>query len=889
MNNNKFIGICSPKHIPLHIQKKMNYIFKYYVFPKYGRYRFLYDTSHGLLNDNREILLTRIASDNLDIDNDMLVKKESINIYVNNNEYLCSPIEYCALIQSEIEYALSNTEKTLQEYVYDMAMSGIDRNIELMTTDMSLHKPKEIKDMQVYSVYDYLLDRIIHRINPKIEGHNPKMIRDKLLDGNIESSDIKLFFDNDKNSNINIDTFNLSLKRDSVMRTTVENAFAYSMINENKVRDVESGYADIIIKGFNRQLSQKEYDNVNLKKQIGNFEIEENFLVNKAEYDINISDSEYISFKQPHRVIVSDIENEKILDKVEHDTKVEDSDTMLFKGDYKCDIDSLENYLNRIPNDKFNTDYFENNKLDLFSVFTTDDVNIVDNEFSFKVKAPIENFDYKTYEDNKVIFECKAPIENLDITQYMDSNIHAKIISSKELDYCSDDTYKLNSIASTEAINESSNLPIVNRYENGFPMDIQDARVEIRFKGGRDIEYSTENKFNPMLNRVDSDTINIEDNTLVNRIGGDFVNIDDVAQVFKVPSKGTFLEEQTLLGKAPDVVVNIDDTLEVKKHPFKEVELEIEKQLDLYKRLWLIKGLGITDYKIVPNEDYDYPADIGIFVEQPDCTYLFNFYLEYIDRNSKGITIDLYNYKYKKYKSFRIRRIVQGVFADNNISVEIKFINQHTYFTIKINGYDDLYYMIIRQPKDTLGYPVYYTVTKKFLGDNRHPIPIGEDMGCVEIPVHINIMTDFINVLLLMWSKFYYQFTGYTGIQAVKGMVNVVHEWLSLESSSKATNIDDYYRCFRWMRWEAEKVYNIARHDPMLSGNAWIEYLIEEMIDYMEMHHMNSMPIFEPIWLMDEYRNVFDDPSYDIEIIIDKLKGIRKRVIESTSKTRRKS
>ena len=748
-------------------------------------------------------------------------------------------------------------------------------------------RPNDVNDMQVYSVYDYLLDRIIQRISPNVEGDSSEMTRDNVFNGTIENPDIKLFFDDDKNGNISIDSFNLSLKRDNVLRTTVESIFSYSLMCGHTTHDMLTEHNDTILKGFDKILSQKE--DVGLKNDSTSFKIEEDFLIGKIESNVDISNNEYITFKQPHKVIISDFINEKALNKVEHNSKIENDDTLLFKNDYKVDIDNLENYLNKVPNERFNIDYFENNKWDLFSIYTTDDISIINNEFGFREKSPIEKFDYKTYENNKVAFRFKVPIENLDITQYSQSSISAKNITSRKPEFCNEDTYDLDRTANKDMINESDNLPIINRFENGFSMDIQDTRIETRFKGGRDLEYSTEDKFNPMLNRTDSDALEIEDSTPINRVGGDFVNIEEITQIFKAPSKGTFLDEQTFVSKSPDIAVNLDNTLEVKKHPFKEVELEIEKQLDLYKRLWFIKGLGRTDYKIVPNEDVDYPADITTFVEKPDYTYLFDFYLEYIDRNSKGIIIDLYNYNYKKYKRFEIPRIVEGVFADNNISVEIKFINEHTYFTIKINGYTDLYYMIIRQPKDSFNYPVYYTVTKKFLGDNRHPIPIGEDMGCMEIPVHINIMTDFINVLILMWSKFYYQFTGYTGIQAVRGMINVVHEWLSLESSSKAINIDDYYRCFRWMRWEAEKVYNVARHDPMLSGNAWVEYLIEEMIDYMEMHHMNSMPIFEPIWSMDEYRNVFDDPSYDIEIIIDKLKGIRKRVIESNSKTRRKS
>ena len=395
---------------------------------------------------------------------------------------------------------------------------------------------------------------------------------------------------------------------------------------------------------------------------------------------------------------------------------------------------------------------------------------------------------------------------------------------------------------------------------------------------------------------------NLEDIYSIDKAPSRDIYTNDIVSVEKTDSREYKLEDELHANKTQsntihtnndtsvtkDIVNSIQNTnndiLMYKEHT-KTLEQEFEERLDLHKRFWFIKSIGKIDYKIVPNTDFSYPADINIFVEKPDYVYLFDFDCEYQDITSDKLVIELYDYQYKQYEEFTINSIQNGTYANNNISVEIETNGNKARYKIKIN-HQDLYYIIIRQPLDVNGYPVLYTATKKFLGENTHPIPFGSDMGILEIPVHISIMVEFINILMLMWSKFYYQFTGYTGIQAVYGLVNLVYEWLTLETSNEVYELDDYYRCFRWLRWEAEKVYNIARYDPELTGNAWVERLIYELVEYMEMHHMNEFIKFEPNHIMDEYRNLFNDPSFDIEIILDKVKGIRKKVIETNKVNR---
>ena len=321
----------------------------------------------------------------------------------------------------------------------------------------------------------------------------------------------------------------------------------------------------------------------------------------------------------------------------------------------------------------------------------------------------------------------------------------------------------------------------------------------------------------------------------------------------------------------------------------RKIKEEAESRLNMHKRFWFVKEYGRIDYKILSNTDFNYPVSINIFDDEIDGIYKFEYDTEFENINGSYV-VEIYDRNYKRIATHRISNVGNYDQTIDNINVKINISqtgHKHILgkFEITIYNITKAEYMIIRQPKNYLGNSVLYTTTEKTLAE-KHPIPFGNDMGLKEIPVHIPIMVDFINILLLMWSKFYMAFTGYTGTNAVYGLVSVVYDWLTLETSLENESFRDYERCFRWFRWEAEKVYNKAKHDPqdILGGNRWVEELIFEMIDYMEMHHMDVMPQFEPIGKMDEYRQLFDDPSFDIPIIIDKYKGVRKRVLDKHKK-----
>lgn len=169
---------------------------------------------------------------------------------------------------------------------------------------------------------------------------------------------------------------------------------------------------------------------------------------------------------------------------------------------------------------------------------------------------------------------------------------------------------------------------------------------------------------------------------------------------------------------------------------------------------------------------------------------------------------------------------------------------------------------------------------------NKHPMPFGEDLGDEEMELSIEIMIDVINIMILIWSRMFYNFSGYTGSQAVIRFTKLLYDWLMLETSieemEKKESKEHYFRVYNWIRWEAEKVAIKARDDMSLSGNMYIDEWIFELIYYMENHHFDTMPIFDVIQKMDEFRALLpsDDPQGDIHFVLDKVKGMRHKIIE---------
>ncbi len=174
---------------------------------------------------------------------------------------------------------------------------------------------------------------------------------------------------------------------------------------------------------------------------------------------------------------------------------------------------------------------------------------------------------------------------------------------------------------------------------------------------------------------------------------------------------------------------------------------------------------------------------------------------------------------------------------------------------------------------------VYYWQHEQTDFISKHPIEFGSELGDELVEVSIEIIVDMVNIVLMLWIKFYHAFKVYHGGGAIWSMMIVIYNWLMLETSTlemiEKGSYDDYMRVYRWLRWEAEATIIKAREDYTHSGNDWILIYIGELFEYLEKHHFDTVPLFKCLSLMDFMRDVFRDPQGDIDIVLDKLKGIR--------------
>ncbi|MCW6065826.1 hypothetical protein, partial [Clostridium sporogenes] len=166
----------------------------------------------------------------------------------------------------------------------------------------------------------------------------------------------------------------------------------------------------------------------------------------------------------------------------------------------------------------------------------------------------------------------------------------------------------------------------------------------------------------------------------------------------------------------------------------------------------------------------------------------------------------------------------------------------------------------------------------EYLRFNNHPIEWGKDWGVdYNIPpmtISIEIILDLTNILIMIWHKNTQSWLSCTGKESIQFIMELIYDWYTLDTSSP--NID-YIRAYRWIRWEAEKVYFCNIGDGLQA----IGLLIANLIDYMKQHYFNLVPIWYNPKAMDIERK-FNKVATNGDIMrdLDKLKGKRNYMIE---------
>lgn len=807
------------------LKQRWNYLFNYLVFPKYARHTFIYDITESILIESPQILLDRSENG-------------VFNENIDNHYYRLNKKE--KKIETK-DINMNLRRDNIYSIIYDSVMHDLN-NVDRTLVDFIEYARMENANSKKRNItlfsgeYPKINRNYIHSSvieESTIYDFNIENAMDRLID--IFEVDV-LISSNPSFNSIDVESITKNLKKDYRLKKIIEDMYI-SKIGVSPIKQKKQMFVD-----SSRIKADKDY-------KLIEHNIENVVELEKKSYEVNVEDT--APFLTKNSMLLN---NEKQYPSMYDDiADIQKEDATNFE---------IVNKLKNVINDYLN----ESSDVLLTSCLETE---LKEEEETRIQPLRVLNLDVEKHDDSYFL----EKIPNDDFKKNDDSYYLDKSIKENDSFRVDESVSQLQSI-----VNESTTIKFVeeiininNETKDNIGLDVQ-PKEDIFFERTDSRNASNNNMDDLSIKRTDSRNIdNTHINPLENVGGANISSEEDIQELDKFATKTITLDGKDML---------LNDVI-------KKLEVDFEKQLDLHKRFWFVKSFGKIDYKILPNTDFSYPADINIFVEKPDFIYEFSFDVEYQDILSDSFNIELYDYNYKKVDSLHVNKIATGTYSNDKIKLKIESQDNIAEFDLKIK-HDNLYYIIIRQPLDINGYPVLYTVTKKFLGENKHPIPFGEDLGTNEIAIHLNVMVDFINILMLIWSKFYYQFTGYTGVHAIYGIVNVIHEWLTLDTSIDADNIEEYHRCFRWLRWEAEKLYNIARNDVELTGNAWIEELIYQLVEYMEMHHVNDLPEFNPIHLMDEYRNIFEDPSFDIDIVVDKVKGIRKRAIDTNKNSRNK-
>lgn len=157
------------------------------------------------------------------------------------------------------------------------------------------------------------------------------------------------------------------------------------------------------------------------------------------------------------------------------------------------------------------------------------------------------------------------------------------------------------------------------------------------------------------------------------------------------------------------------------------------------------------------------------------------------------------------------------------------------------------------------------------------------DYGLEEMALSIEIMIDMVNIVGMIVHHGSSQFINASGQESIEFIMELLIEWLNLDSTVQEMNNkgsrEHYLRCYRWIRWEAEKVWFMADKDHSQDRMAGLKYagmLLASLIDYMKYHHFNLVPIYHNLKNLDIERTLFNT-----SVITDKSKGKRHYYIEN--------
>lgn len=268
-----------------------------------------------------------------------------------------------------------------------------------------------------------------------------------------------------------------------------------------------------------------------------------------------------------------------------------------------------------------------------------------------------------------------------------------------------------------------------------------------------------------------------------------------------------------------------------------------------------------------------------------------------------------------KYKLYRLNKSRNKVFISNEKKCIKKIkssLNKQIYKTEFLEVVKRWWVLNVTSPFDKKILPYDFNYKDNALTINRrdkeygtlsvldmHPISYmpyleqnkGSDLkyGVDEINLSIAIMLDMTNIVGMIVQHNANQFVNCSGQEAIEFIIELLLEWLRLDSTIKEMKIkssrEHYLRAYRWIRWEAEKIWviadeNHAQHKMM--GLKYANMLFANLIDYMKYHHFNIVPLWKNLKFMDVEKQ-FNKKIANKAMVkkTDKIKGKRHYFIET--------
>jgi hypothetical protein len=323
------------------------------------------------------------------------------------------------------------------------------------------------------------------------------------------------------------------------------------------------------------------------------------------------------------------------------------------------------------------------------------------------------------------------------------------------------------------------------------------------------------------------------------------------------------------------------------------------------------------------NVDKEMVVNKNIFtLNKYNNTEIFNNQIKFINKSN---IFNIYNYnildlmRENNNNIFKTINPILNKFSNININNDKQYILNKSGNNIHINAYDITSLEVIKRwwilevtnPYDKKILPIDYNYSNPILinsrireygnliEQNNHPISFmpylendkGIDLnyGLNEINLSIEIMIEMINIIGMIIQHSSSQFANCSGQETMEFIMEILLHWLNLDTIISEMNIkgsrEHYLRAYRWIRWEAEKVWFMADKDHSQDKMMGLKYsgiLFANLIDYMKYHQFDIVPLWRNLKYMDIERQ-FNRQAINGDIIKDlnKLKGERHYVVET--------